>query len=226
METVKSVRQSIVVNDWAVSIDLADAYFHVPIHPRSRKYLRFVYEHQVFQFMALPFRMSLSPWIFTKVMNVIAAHLRLHTVPRWLANKRSDLQSTYLSHKIHSSNGTKSGFYTKSKEVRFDTNTRIHLYRHGISNSALYSQSTTGPSKSSYPDYQNNSLSDSDFGMNFHFSFGQTQCSSRLNSSRQTAFTTSANVPIIGLETSYSSHRSSGYDQPYDQSPLEMMDEY
>ena len=60
METVKSVRQSIMVNDWAVSIDLTDAYFHVPIHPRSRKYLRLVYEHQVFQFTALPFGMSLS----------------------------------------------------------------------------------------------------------------------------------------------------------------------
>ena len=57
-----------------------DAYLHVPIHPRSRKYLRFVYEHQVFQFMALPFGMALSPWICTKLMNVIATHLPLHAV--------------------------------------------------------------------------------------------------------------------------------------------------
>ena len=80
METVKSVRRSIMTNNWAVSIDLTDAYLHVPIHPRSRKYLRFVYEHQVFQFMALPFGMSLSPWICTKLMNVIATHLPLHAV--------------------------------------------------------------------------------------------------------------------------------------------------
>ena len=80
METVKSVRQSIMDNDWAVSIDLMDAYLHVPIHPISRKYLQFVYDHQVFQFMALPFGMSLSLWIFTKLMNVIAAHLCLHAV--------------------------------------------------------------------------------------------------------------------------------------------------
>ena len=80
METVKSVRQSIMANDWAVSINLTDAYLHVPIHPRSRKYLRFVYEHQVFQFTALLFGMSLSPWIFTRLMNVIAAHLRLRAV--------------------------------------------------------------------------------------------------------------------------------------------------
>ena len=38
METVKSVRQSIMVNDWAVSIDLTDAYLHVPIHPISIRY--------------------------------------------------------------------------------------------------------------------------------------------------------------------------------------------
>ena len=31
-ETVKSVRQSIMVNDWAVFIDLTDVYLHVPIH--------------------------------------------------------------------------------------------------------------------------------------------------------------------------------------------------
>ena len=60
METVKSVRLSIMINDWAVSIYLTDAYLHVPIHPRSRKYLRFVYKHQVFQFTALPFGKSLS----------------------------------------------------------------------------------------------------------------------------------------------------------------------
>ena len=76
METVKSVSQSIIVNDWAVSIDLMDAYLHIPIHPISRKYLWFVYGHQAFQFTALLFGMSPSPQIFTKLMEVIAAHLR------------------------------------------------------------------------------------------------------------------------------------------------------
>ena len=80
METVKSVRQLIMYNDWAVSIDLTDAYLHIPIHPISRKYLLFVYNHQVFQFTALPFRMSLDPWVFTKLMNVIATHLCLRAV--------------------------------------------------------------------------------------------------------------------------------------------------
>ena len=145
-------------------------------------------------------------------------------IPRQLANKRSDSQLTYLSHKIHSSNGIKSRFHTKSKEVRFDTNIKIQLYWYGISNSTEYSQSTSEPSRNYYSDYQNNSFSDLSFGMNFPFSFEQTQRSSRINLSRQTAFTISANVPIIGLETSYSSLRSSGYNQQYDQIPFEMVD--
>ena len=80
METDKSVRLSIVSNNWAISIDLTDAYLHIPIQPQSRKYLRFVYEDQIFQFTALTFRMSLSPWIFTKLVKIIALHLCQHAI--------------------------------------------------------------------------------------------------------------------------------------------------
>ena len=73
-------------------------------------------------------------------------------IPRRLANKRSDTQLTYLSHKIHDSNGTESGLHTKSKEVRFDTNTTILIYRYGISNLSENSQSSSGSSESSYSD--------------------------------------------------------------------------
>ena len=80
METVKSVRQAMRLNDWAVSIDLTDAYLHVPIHRQSRKYLRFVHEDQIYHFSALPFGMSLSPLIFSKLMDVIAAFLRQRAI--------------------------------------------------------------------------------------------------------------------------------------------------
>ena len=80
METVKSVRESILNNDWAVSIDLTDAYLHIPIHPQSGKYLRFVHEDQIFQLTALPFGMSLSPWIFTKLTDVVALHLHQRAI--------------------------------------------------------------------------------------------------------------------------------------------------
>ena len=39
-----------------------------------------MFEDQVFQFTALPFGMSLSPWIFTKLIDEIAAHLRQRVI--------------------------------------------------------------------------------------------------------------------------------------------------
>ena len=84
LEAVKSVRQLILANNWAVSIDLRDAYLHVLIHLQSRKYFRFMFRHQVFPFTVLPFRMSLSPWIFTILMDVIAAHFHQHAISPFL----------------------------------------------------------------------------------------------------------------------------------------------
>ena len=43
------------------SIDLSDACLHIPIHPNSRKYLRFCYKSQVFQFTSLPFGLATAP---------------------------------------------------------------------------------------------------------------------------------------------------------------------
>ena len=41
MDTAESVRKLIQQGEWLTSIDLTDAYFHVPIHPQSQKCLRF-----------------------------------------------------------------------------------------------------------------------------------------------------------------------------------------
>ena len=62
METPESIRTFLIPGEWVSSIDLSDAYLHVPIHPNSRKYLRFCYRSQVFQFTSPPpFRTSNSP---------------------------------------------------------------------------------------------------------------------------------------------------------------------
>ena len=47
---------------------LSDAYFHIPINQRSRKYLRFFLNNQTFQFTVLPFGLATAPLEFTKVV--------------------------------------------------------------------------------------------------------------------------------------------------------------
>ena len=80
METQRKVRNAIRLNDWAFSLDLTDAYLHVRIHPRSRKYLRFTLNGRVYHFKALPFGLSTSPFVFTLLMTVIATHLRKRAI--------------------------------------------------------------------------------------------------------------------------------------------------
>ena len=56
-----SIRTSLIPGEWVSSIDLSDAYLHIPIHPSSRKYLRFCHRSQVFQFTSLPFGLATAP---------------------------------------------------------------------------------------------------------------------------------------------------------------------
>lgn len=62
--------------DFAISLDLTDAYFHIPIHTDFQKYLRFRFLGQSYQFRAMPFGLRSAPRVFTKILAVLAAHLR------------------------------------------------------------------------------------------------------------------------------------------------------
>ncbi|KAJ1128870.1 hypothetical protein NDU88_007242 [Pleurodeles waltl] len=62
-------------------VALQEAYFHSPVLPAHRRYLRFVVGHKHFQFTELPFGLTSAPRRFTKVMVVVAAHLRRIGVP-------------------------------------------------------------------------------------------------------------------------------------------------
>ena len=68
METNSSVLMAIRRGDWMMSLDLKDAYFQIPVHPDSRKYLRFVWNGRPFQFKVLCFGLSPAPQVFTRVM--------------------------------------------------------------------------------------------------------------------------------------------------------------
>ena len=76
METPTSVRESVRRGDWATSIDLLNACFHIPIHPRDRKWLRCVWKNRDFQFRALPFGLAPVPRLFTKVVRELCIFLR------------------------------------------------------------------------------------------------------------------------------------------------------
>ena len=65
-----------VSGPWAVSLDLQDAYFHVPVDPRDTKYLRFAYDGEIFEFQVLPFGLSTAPRTFTRLVPAVGAYLK------------------------------------------------------------------------------------------------------------------------------------------------------
>ena len=76
METQGSVRSAIRSQEWTVSIDIRDAYHHVPMHQAVRKYLHFVVNKKVYQFTCLPFGLATSPREFTKLLRPVVSLLR------------------------------------------------------------------------------------------------------------------------------------------------------
>ena len=61
--------------DWLASIDLKDAYYHVPITQKHRPYLRFAFQEKIFQYNVLPFGLSTAPRVFTKVLAPVVGML-------------------------------------------------------------------------------------------------------------------------------------------------------
>ena len=71
METPEIIRTSLQQEEWVTSLDFSDAYFHIPIHYTSRKFLRFHFQNQSYQFRALPFGLSTAPMEFTGVVKEV-----------------------------------------------------------------------------------------------------------------------------------------------------------
>ena len=95
MDTPESIRASLIQGEWVLSIDLSDAYLHIPIHPNSRKYLRFCHKSQVFQFTSLPFGLATAAQVFTMIVKevklmALTRGIRLHQyLDDWLIRAQS-----------------------------------------------------------------------------------------------------------------------------------------
>ena len=69
---LKDVRNALKPNMYGCVIDISDAYYHVSIHKKSRKYTRFILDGDVYEYLGLPMGLTCSPRIFTKVSKAVA----------------------------------------------------------------------------------------------------------------------------------------------------------
>ena len=76
MLTSKALLRMMRQGDWYTTLDLKDAFFHIPIYPPHRKFLRFGFRGQIYEYLVLPFGLSLSPRTFVKCSQAAVAPLR------------------------------------------------------------------------------------------------------------------------------------------------------
>ena len=69
--TLKNVWQLIQQGDFAFSIDLQDAYLHVPIVKHHHCFLCFVWHNVPYQWKVLPFGLATAPRVFTSLTKPI-----------------------------------------------------------------------------------------------------------------------------------------------------------
>ena len=67
MASIPTVAKVLQPLDWSTSIDLKDAFFHIPIHNRFRRFLRFLWKGRAYQFRLTPFGLSTAPYTFTRI---------------------------------------------------------------------------------------------------------------------------------------------------------------
>lgn len=75
MQSLNTILGCIRQGDFLTLVDLREASLHVPIRPSHRQFLRFCYVGNHFQYRALPFGLFSAPRTFTKLLDVVAAHL-------------------------------------------------------------------------------------------------------------------------------------------------------
>lgn len=76
MEDYRTAMNLVQKGTYFGSIDLKDAYYLIPIHESSQKYLRFKWKGRLFEFKCMCFGLSVAPRIFTKVMKPVISYLR------------------------------------------------------------------------------------------------------------------------------------------------------
>ena len=97
MKTPESIRTSLILGEWVSSIDLSDAYLHIPIDPNSRKYLKVLLQVAGVPVHLPPIQTSHSPppQVFTMIVKevklmALSRGLRFHQyLDDWLIRSQS-----------------------------------------------------------------------------------------------------------------------------------------
>ena len=132
METPETIRISLQQGEWVTSLDFSDAYFHIPIHTGSRKYLRFHFQNLSYQFRSLPFGLSTAPMEFTGVVKEVklmaqARGIKDPPVPRRLVDSSPHQRILPPGHPVPPCPLSRIGLGGEPAKIRIETQTGVRV---------------------------------------------------------------------------------------------------
>ena len=211
METPETIRTSLQQEEWVTSLDFSDAYFHIPIHYTSRKFLRFHFQNQSYQFRALPFGLSTVHWCGQRgQVNGSVTGYKNPPVPRRLVDSSPYQRILPPGNPVPPSPLPGVGLDGKHAKVRTGTPTSLRLRRLPVRPTQRSSQAYSKPLGS--PSTKNNSAFTEQIlpSENFHVSYRSSHCDRKTGDPRQTSHETYSVAPQEALE----SPRISGKGDP------------
>ena len=80
MEEINSLKDVLQKDNFMGKIDLKDAYLTVPVCQQHRKFLKFHWKGQNYQFKVLPFGLATAPRVLTKILRPLAVKMRKQSI--------------------------------------------------------------------------------------------------------------------------------------------------
>jgi hypothetical protein len=117
--------EDIAKASWAFKSDASRMFWHIPVNPKWRAYLRFKYKGEIFECVSMPLGLSIAPWICNELMSRVHLHLSslgvkaLFYVDDWLILGMSE-KEVYHSSRIFLSEMAEFGIHlnpAKTSEV-------------------------------------------------------------------------------------------------------------
>ena len=76
MEDFRTATKLVSEGCFMGSIDLKDAYFLIPLHKTSQRYVCFDWNNNRYEWDCIPFGLNVAPWLYTKIMKPVVNFLR------------------------------------------------------------------------------------------------------------------------------------------------------
>ncbi|VDI78266.1 Hypothetical predicted protein [Mytilus galloprovincialis] len=135
MDSLSTVLNVVKQGDWAISLDLKDAYMHIPVFQKHRQYLRFCVKNSpCLQFSALPFGPTSAPRVFYQSSigsscTFTSTRHQTGSIPGRLVSSKSIISHVSPGSRDSVESSGKVGFHNQSKKILFNSNTENNIYR-------------------------------------------------------------------------------------------------